>query len=193
MLWLCLARRHWKTWVNLSLSGPEFLGLSLLLQWENLHNFLKAFSYIQQCQDSNTFLPKSKIYALYSLLKYYFGGDINGKHPVINSRNLSIQHPHLPVDSVYLNSVCAPIFLPWGINRDWVIDTGMLPGQRNAIYPDTIPQCNHPAAFQMSPFLCLFRLYSAATQLTPFKPFALWITLASPHDSEVGKQLFFHV
>ena len=61
-------------------------------------------------------------------------------------------------------------------------------------------QCNHPVAFQMlpfqkqkhkmHPFLCLFGLYSSATQLTPFKLDALQTTLASQHDNEVGKLLF---
>lgn len=43
----------------------------------------------------------------------------------------------------------------------------------------------------MHPFLCLFGLYSSATQLTPFKLDALWTILASQHDNEVGKLLFF--
>ena len=43
----------------------------------------------------------------------------------------------------------------------------------------------------MHPFLCLFGLYSSATQLTPFKLDALRTILASQHDNEVGKLLFF--
>lgn len=68
------------------------------------------------------------------------------------------------MDSFYSSGVCAPVSLPWVMNRHWAIDTDMLPKQRNAVFLGTIHQCNHSLVFQILSSLWLLKLYSSATQ-----------------------------